>query len=314
MPQLSGEKRRQFRSYLELRLRRLYGDAFQDFVGDVLVRIHGSNFVRQCPWGNKGDLSCDGYLKDPATIFACYGARSGSVRRFDAVEAKVVADFQGAREKWPQMRGWVFVSNLSDATPAPVVAALEQLASGGPIKVEYFGFDRFEAELLRLDEEDVADLIGPMPMHQDFLKLQPEAVQQAVGAIAAEFSLKYLAEATVPVPVDKLEINEIPAVHAEQIKRGLLGRRVVEACVLDNADASLEGRLSDAFRQKYVELALQGFTPGAIVDGLYDFATAGLTETTEQMTAAWAVIAYFFEKCTIFRDRPLDSAGQAHQG
>jgi len=313
MTQLTGEKRRHFRSYLELRLRRLYGTGFQDFVGDVLVRIHGDNFVRQCPWGDKGDLSCDGYLRRPPTIFACYGAQNGSIRRVANLESKVISDFEGAAAKWPDMQEWIFVSNISDAIPAPLTAALESLAARKRVKVGYFGFDRFERDLLALGEDEIIDLVGPMPVNQDYMRLQPEAVREAVNAVAAQFSLNYLTEETLPVPANKLGINKIPAVHAEAIKRGLLGRRIIEACVLDNADPSLETRLSDAFRTKYSALALQGLQPGEIVDALYDFATAGLTETTEQMTAAWAVIAYLFEKCTIFEDKPLDPAGQAHQ-
>jgi hypothetical protein len=108
------------------------------------------------------------------------------------------------------------------------------------------------------------------------------------------------------VPFDKLEINRIPACHAGQIRIGLLGRDVVKACVSENFDPSLDARLSDTFRGKYIELRAQGFGPGDIVDKLYDFTLAGRGETTEQQAAAWAVIAYLFEKCSIFEDKPRE--------
>ena len=312
MARLSGEKRRFFRDSLELRLRRLDGNAFQTFVGDVLAQIHRDNFVRQCPWGDKGDLSCDGYLRKPSTVFACYGAVNGTTRRTGSLEDKVVSDFEGATRKWPDMEEWVFVTNIPTGVPAPVTAALEALGKKHGKNVGYFGFDRFQHELLELDEDDICHLVGPINVHQDYIGLQPEAVREAVGALAAEFSLNYLEDQTAPVPHDKIEINRIPPVHANFIKLGLLGRKIVETCVLDNADPSLDGRLSDAFQNKYKELVLQGLAPGEIVDSLYDFAVGRHTETTERMTAAWAVIAYLFEKCTIFEDKPRDPSGEAH--
>ena len=88
---------------------------------------------------------------------------------------------------------------------------------------------------------------------------------------------------------------------------GLLGRDVVASCLQNHPDPSYEGQVSDAFRAKYIELKLQGFEPGDIVDKLYDIALAGHTGATRS-TAAWAVIAYLFERCTIFEDKPWEDA------
>lgn len=174
--------------------------------------------------------------------------------------------------------------------------------------MKYFGWQRFEHHLLELDEEVVQDLICENPITEDFMRLQPAVVQEVVNSVAAAFSLKYLGETTAPVPARKLEINRIPDCHAAAIKNGLLGRDVVESCVLQNADASLATRLYVAFHGKYKELRAEGFDSGQILDKLYDFALAGHLESTAQMTAAWAVIAYLFEKCSIFEDRVAGGA------
>ena len=304
MATLSGEKRRHFRNYLELRLRRSQGHAFQDLTAALMGRIHGDNFVPQCPWGDKGDLSCDGYLKAPPTIFACYGPENGgSSRRPSDLVSKAKSDYSGALAKWPAMKEWTFVSNYMGVVPAPVTNALEELSADGEVVVKYFGWQRFEHHLLEMDEEVVQDLIGEIPMTGDYIHLQPAAVRQVVNSVAAAFSLKYLGETTAPVPAHKLEINRIPACHAAAIKNGLLGRDVVESCVLEDADASLAGRLYVAFNEKYKELRAEGFDAGQIVDKLYDFALAGRLEFTAQLAAAWAVIAYLFEKCSIFEDK-----------
>src|SRR5260221_10116938 len=304
MATLSGEKRRHFRNYLELRLRRSQGQAFQDLTAALMARIHGDNFVPQCPWGDKGDLSCDGYLKAPRTIFACYGPENGGAsRRPSDIVSKAKDDYSGAVAKWSALKEWTFVSNYMGVVPAPVTHALEELSAGGTVIVKYFGWQRFEHHLLEMDEEVVQDLIGEIPITEDFMRLQPVVVQEVVNSVAAAFSLKYLGETTAPVPARKLEINKIPDCPAAAIKHGFLGRDVVQSCVLQNVDASLATRLYVAFHDKYKELRAGGFDAGQIVDKLYDFALAGHPESTAQQTAAWAVIAYLFEKCSIFEDK-----------
>lgn len=303
MATLSGEKRRHFRHYLELRLRRSHGNAFQALTAELMARIHGDNFVPQCPWGNKGDLSCDGYLKSPPTVFACYGPENGGSSRHPSdIVAKATSDYSGAVAKWPAMKVWTFVSNYMGVVPAPVTSALEALSADGKVVVKYFGWNRFEHHLLEMEAEVVEDLIGEIPVTADYIRLQPAAVRQVVNSVATAFSLKYLADTTRPVPARKLEINKIPPCHAAAIKNGLLGRDVVESCVLEDADASLATRLFAAFNDKYNELRAQAFDPGDIVDKLMDFSLAGRMGTTPETTAAMAVIAYLFEKCSIFED------------
>jgi len=217
--------------------------------------------------------------------------------------SKAKSDYLGAVEKWPALKEWTFVSNYMGVVPAPVTHALEGLSADGAVVVKYFGWQRFEHHLLEMDEEVVQDLIGEIPMTEDYIHLQPAVVQEVVNSVAAAFSLKYLGETTAPVPSRKLEINKIPECHAAAIKNGLLGRDVVQSCVLQNVDASLATRLYVAFHEKYKELRAEGFDAGQMVDKLYDFALAGRLESTAQMTAAWAVIAYLFEKCSIFEDK-----------
>jgi hypothetical protein len=304
MATLTGEKRRHFRHYLELRLRRSHGNAFQALTASLMARIHGDNFIPQCPWGNKGDLSCDGYLRSPPTVFACYGPENGgSSRQPSDLVSKATSDYSGAVAKWPAMKEWTFVSNYMGVIPAPVTRALEELSTDGKVVVSYFGWNRFEHHLLEMDAEIIEDLIGEIPVTEDYIRLQPAAVREVVNSVAAAFSLKYLGETTRPVPAHKLEMNKIPACHAAAIRNGLLGRDVVESCVLEDADASLATRLFVAFNDKYKELRAQGFDPGQIVDKLSDFALAGRSGSTVEMTASWAVIAYLFEKCSIFEDK-----------
>jgi hypothetical protein len=43
-------------------MRKLNGDAFQDFFCTVMQEVHPGDFVRIRPFGKLGDKGCDGYL------------------------------------------------------------------------------------------------------------------------------------------------------------------------------------------------------------------------------------------------------------
>lgn len=310
MAKLTGEKRRNFRNALELRLRRATGNAFQDLTASILSRVYGDNFVPQCPWGAKGDLSCDGFLRSPQTIFACYGPANGTMPSGPAkLVSKAKSDYVGAVSHWPDMEEWVFVSNFAGVFPAPVTSMLETLSKGSTVKVGYLGWDRFEHLLLEMDEEVIADLVGEIQVKDDYIRLQPEVIHKVVSSIAAEFTLSYLDEVPTKVPINKLQINDIPPCQAIAIKNGLLGREAILACVVENADTTLATRLSVAFTLRYKELRLQHFAPDEIMDRLYDFALGGQQiNTAAYNTAAWAVLAYLFESCSIFEDKPRITA------
>jgi hypothetical protein len=306
LTQLSGEKRRHFRHYLELRLRRAEGKQLQNLIGKLFGRIHGDNFVPQCPWGDKGDLTCDGYLRSPKTIYACYGRENGTGgRRPTDIVRKVRSDYKGAAAKWPGLAVWVFVSNIVDGVPAPVTALLEKLNGADGIEVGYFGYDSFERHLLGMDAEIVEDLIGEIPVRDDYINLQPPAVLEAVDRIVHAFSLEYLTDPTIVVPENKLQLNQIPPCHAQRIREGSLARTTVAACVAQNTNPLLDANLSDAFRARYQELRAQRLPPDEIMDRLYEFALAGHDgRKAERQATAWALLAYLFDKCSIFEDKP----------
>jgi hypothetical protein len=42
------------------------------------------------------------------------------------------------------------------------------------------------------------------------------------------------------------------------------------------------------------------------MDELFDFALAGRKPVTSRQVAIWSLLAYLFEKCTIFEDKPVE--------
>jgi hypothetical protein len=101
---LTGERRVAARSFLELKLHRVVGDEFQRFFADVMHSRHGDGFVGSIAL--KGDLTCDGMTLDPLVAYGCYGPRGGGPHLgepMNDVVGKVIADYVGACNKWPEM-------------------------------------------------------------------------------------------------------------------------------------------------------------------------------------------------------------------
>jgi hypothetical protein len=285
------------------------GDEFQKFFSDVMSARHGDAFMPSIALG--GDRKCDGMTLDPLIVYGCYGPRGGGSylgeSMADAV-SKVVDDYLGACEKWPDMVEWRLANNFIAGMPPQIAAALLEARKKGKKPFGYFGKESFLQTLGELDDFEVERLIGPIVMLNDYRNLVPAVVKDVVDRIADKFTQAFPEGHAKPVPPDKMEINKIPPCHANELKNGFVGHRQVEALVGESPDPTLEGRLSAAFRGKYVDLRGQGLPPGAVVDALYDFAVGGGSETSERRATAWAVLAYLFERCTIFEDNPWESA------
>src|SRR5206468_1020321 len=146
---ISSVKKRAFRNALELKLRRCRGDMLQHFFAAVADKSWGDNFVPATAHYTQGDLKCDGLLKDPRTIFACYGPTNGGDGQSDAATAQVVVkvpdDFQGALKAWPDLKQWIFVNSYVTGIPPQITNKLLKIADANPhLTINQMGMARFE--------------------------------------------------------------------------------------------------------------------------------------------------------------------------
>ncbi len=122
-PPIPSIKKRAFRNALDLKLRRCRGDMLQHFLAAVAIKLWEDNFVPATAHYTQGDLKCDGLLKDPRTIFACYGPTNGGDGQTDGATAQAIAkvaeDFLGALEAWPDIKQWIFVNSYVTGNPSP---------------------------------------------------------------------------------------------------------------------------------------------------------------------------------------------------
>ena len=305
----SAINRRAVRNALELRLRRCKGSALQEFFGAIMAKVHGANFVSGGTDYSRGDMQCDGLLRAPLTIFACYGPVNAGTHATEAAMrtavAKVRSDFDGARAAWPRMERWVFVTNYLD-TPLQITNEVLSVAHDHTdVEVLTFGRHQFEAEISGLASDDVEDLLGVDALEIDFRSVQPEEILAIVRGVMARSTARRDDDSRPSVvPFDKLDFNGLEELYRDRISSGFKNAGDVETFLERHPDPLLEGELASILKAKYLELDCQGLSPGEVMDGLYDFMLAGEKATTPREAAIWSVLAYLFEKCTIFKDRP----------
>lgn len=296
---------------LELKLRKISGDAFQDFFSNVMQKCHGDDFVRVRPFGRKGDKGCDGYLQSSGQVFQCYGAINGDGGKVNYLIGKMKADFEKAKEKIPSiMKEWHMVHNLIDGLPIEAVEVLDSLKTENPdIKFGFIGLEGFEERINSLANTQVESLLGPTATNHDSRNLQIEELRILVSVVAqAAESMTATGLPIDPVPADKLDANDLPWHWRSLIAGGWQNAHLV-ASYLDRHPEPLVGeRIARLFNEKYQYLKVQHLCPGSIMTGLYEMVTGSGTVSPQRQVAAQALLAHLFESCDIFENVTAETA------
>lgn len=310
---ISAVKKSAIMSALELKLRRCRGDLLQQFLAAVATKVWGDNFIPATAHYTRGDLKCDGLLKDPLTIFACYGPTNGgdgqSAGATAQAVAKVTEDLQGALDEWPEMKVWVFVTNYVDGIPPQVTQKILKLETEHPgLNIQQMSMTKFASLIFAMEFEDIDELLGASATEEDFRVLQLPEIQKIVdGVMAKVVDSGPGDEESVVVPADKLDFNKLAAPYRGYIKLGFQNGAKVEHYLQNNYVPTLGTVVAKTFRDKYLELKSQRLSPDEIMDELFDFALSGQKLSAPRTAAIWSLLAYLFERCTIFEDKPVDT-------
>ena len=223
---ISSVRKRAFRNALDLKLRRCRGDMLQHFLAAVAIKLWGDNFVPATAHYTQGDLKCDGLLKDPRTIFACYGPTNGGDGQSEGATAQAVAkvtdDFLGALKEWPGIKQWVFVNSYVTGIPPQITTKLLKIADDHPhLVIMQMGMSKFEALIFALPIEDVEELLGNAASDEDFRALQLPEVQRVVeGDMTSMDGTASGDDEPAVVPAEKLEFNSLSSAYQDFIKLG----------------------------------------------------------------------------------------------
>ena len=137
-------------------------DEFEDIFSRIMRAANGDSYHVARSGGKGGDASCDGWDSATKTLYAVYAPFSR--KRKSAIRQKILKDFYGARDKWPEMRQWRMVHNDFFGLSAELTRELEVLRSDPRAQGVRILSDWNPQELWRilrtLPDSDRYDLLG----------------------------------------------------------------------------------------------------------------------------------------------------------
>jgi hypothetical protein len=279
------------------------GDVFQTLFVRIMERAHPQDFSRVQPWGNKGDLKCDGYLRSERIVFACYGPKE--FKPMPRAIKKISGDHAGASLHWKaHMSRWAFVHNEHRGLPAELQQLLLTFRQKEPnVEVDEWGEIALERKVRSLSREDLVALFGHVPSGRDFSTLRQADLQKVLPALAGALAMAPISSDLRPVPPEKIEYNQLSSSARVLIVQGMhVSGRVSE--FFQNWDPTVGERVVASFKQRYQQLREGGsLSPDEILWQLYEFAGHGQATSPREQTAIFAIVSFLFESCEIF-DRP----------
>jgi hypothetical protein len=310
---MTPEQRYWWRIALELKLRKCNGDAFQDFFCDVMAKVHSSDFVRVRPFGRLGDKGCDGYLQSSGQVFQCYGAVNGSLGRVAYLITKMNEDFSKAAAAIPSiMKEWHMVHNLVDGLPIEAVEKLDGMREvDSQRKFGFIGVEGFEERIFSLSQQKIEDLLGVVATSRDSQNLQIAELRDLIASVAAAAeNVEADVTSIRPVPPEKLAFNNLPSHWRLLIAGGWQNAHLIASYIRGHHDPLIGEKVADVFRERYRYLKAQHLQPGAIMSSLYDTVAGVAAISPQRQVAAQALLAFLFESCDIFEDRPQQTVHQ----
>lgn len=307
---LTYERRWVWKIALELKLRRVNGVAFQDFFSDVMERAHGDDFIRTRPYGQRGDKGCDGFLRSLGQVFACYGKLDDACPSVAALVEKMDDDYgKACKHLKAVLRGWYFVHNMLDGTPTEAtVLKLGDLEVANPShSFGVIGREGIEQRVFSLNEADIVSLIGPAVSAEDTRNMKLEIVAELVDAVIEAVEVSPLdGGALKPVPFGKLTFNGLPKHWCHTVVAAMPNIHHVRDYFRRHLDPERGARVAAIFNGRYLALKRQGLAPDSIMGNLYDDIVGIGSVTNDRVVAAQAVLAFLFDACDIFEDKPME--------
>lgn len=277
----------------------LKANEFENFFSSLMGKKYKEKFIQCKPWGRMGDRKNDGYLQSERILFQVYAPNELSSTE---TIKKINEDFLGALKYWEKyFDSWVFVHNSRDGLPPNVEEELLSLMQRYPqIKINIWGYDKLREILFSLEPFDICALLGPAPTMQDFVSLGYEDLKPVLTSISSRMGGTPDDDLRA-VPKDKLIINGLSDSVVQLLKIGITKTSLVKEFFDAWYDAELSETISTTFHNKYLELKLlYPNDPDRIFQELQIFAGGQNISSPKHQTAVLTVLAYLFEKCTIF--------------
>ena len=280
------------------------GKGFEYLFSRIMGHAFPGDFKPVRPYGNKGDLKCDGYRASDKTVFQCYAPRT---TKLDKMRAKVNVDFNGAVVHWGmRMERWIFVHNDEEGLPADVIQQLIDLGNVTPnVTLEQMSYAELFKIVDSLSQPQLVDLFGAAPTQDTLAKLEFAQLQPVIASIQ-RMEPDNNPPLTAP-SLAKLQANDLSDAAAGLLRQGRRKEQLVEKFLNQYPDPSFGEEIAQGFRDRYQDLRKEDMEPDGIFAQLQQFA-GGMNGTPEHQAAVLAVMSYFFERCDIFEDHVAQGA------
>jgi len=215
--------------------------------------------------------------------------------------AKITEDFEGAKEHWGKhFDKWTFVHNATDGLPPHVLKLLLDFEAANPgIKLDPWCMAEMLPIFRALAIEDKQSWFGLAPTEETKAKLGFNDLRVVLETISSGPAPESVT--VKDVPVGKIEANALSESIATLLKQGMIKAVLVQNFFEQWHDQTLGERLAKTFKDKYMILQEQ-LTPNNVFTELQSWAGGNQRGTPEHELAVLTVIAYYFERCDIFKE------------
>ena len=293
------------------------GDRFEQYVSDILLRLHPDDFINPDPMGTDGDGGCDGIAEGGTLIYACYGAdlRRGldttTTTKDSRTAAKITSDLKRALAQWPDFNTWRFVTNASiGPTTTRTIVDLQNKHKSNPnhpIKVELWRApdDLWLHAVRHLTIDQLDSLIPGAPRAQDvelndLVELIDRLTDNAPSPTQIQDHIKV-------VPRTKMDFNQIPQRNQVEFNEGRLQATRIDNWFAEQSSPDLRDTKASRFAEIYEQAKAATTVPSEIVEVIYTAVGGeGFRHSSSLANAVYAVTAYFFDSCDIFEEPPAD--------
>ncbi|MFJ6784657.1 ABC-three component system protein [Streptomyces yangpuensis] len=281
------------------------GAAFENYVSDVLTRFH-DDFLNPAPSGSLGDGGCDGLAESGTIFYACYGQRPGRNAERELAK-KIDSDFSRGIGQWDTFHTWKFVTNAPMGPESLRCITKLQQAHGPtaarPLTIRAVNSEKLWTDIVGTLDAGVLDALFPGAPGIENVELAD--LLPLLDALGTGNSVSEIGEIVLPVPVTKMEFNELPEASRIEFNSGRLLAPRIDRWYAESSDPGLYDAQGDRFRSLYREARAVTAEPAEILERLYvSVAGANFRMDGKRANAAFAVVSYFFDSCHIFEMPP----------
>ena len=282
------------------------GDEFEKYVSQVL-NFAFDDFFNPEPVGSMGDGGCDGIADGGRLFFACYG-QTGNTGLERKTLNKLKNDFTRAVQQWPNFEVFHFITNGLTGKEFGLYL-IEQAncydGKNGQRKIILKHADsQYVWNIIRNLTQQEREQLFPGCPHNATIEMT-DVLPLIEALYDEEIHLNTVLDVK-EVPPSKMEYNDLPVVTRAELNEGRRFSLMIREYFDASADTELEDKCSASFRMMYERHREVTKDSSEIISRLHvDLVGSNPRHDAKMALALHAVIAYFFDICSIFDEPPV---------